>query len=178
MTSIYRNVNYSQGGLFIFFVGVCGLNIKTALFRGINSLSIDAKGRMAIPSRYRKYLQAFCDGELIITIDPEHCLLIYPLPEWEVIEQKLNALPTLNKQVRKLQRLLIGHATEVQIDNNGRILVPSTLRAFAGVEKKVVLVGQGNKFELWDEVTWNQCREEWLEESIEGLPPELGSLSL
>ncbi|MGD8429262.1 MAG: division/cell wall cluster transcriptional repressor MraZ, partial [Ectothiorhodospiraceae bacterium] len=102
------------------------------------------------------------------------------LPEWETIEQKLVRLPTLNRTARRLQRLLIGHATECQLDGNGRILVPPPLREFAGLDKKTVLIGQGNKFELWDENAWTEKRDEWLAEAAEEeeLPDELESLSL
>jgi MraZ protein len=150
------------------------------LFRGVNQLSLDAKGRMAMPSRYRDRLAECCEGQMVITVDPDHCLLLYPLPEWEEIERKLVRLPSLNKQARRLQRLLIGHATEVELDGNGRILLPPPLREFAGLDKHVVLTGQGNKFELWDERLWNERRETWLAEQEEegGLPPELESLSL
>jgi MraZ protein len=136
---------------------------------------------MAIPARYRDLLQENCDGQLVVTVDRDHCLLIYPLPEWEIIEQKLTRLPNLNKSARLLQRMLIGHATEVELDSSARILVPPPLREFAGMEKKVVLIGQGNKFELWDEERWNRRRDEWLTEDNEEvleLSADLESLSL
>jgi MraZ protein len=136
---------------------------------------------MAIPARYRELLQENCDGQLVVTVDRDHCLLIYPLPEWEVIEQKLTRLPNLNKSARLLQRMLIGHATEVEMDSSARILVPPPLREFAGMAKKVVLIGQGNKFELWDEARWNSRREEWLtedDEEVLELSADLESLSL
>lgn len=136
---------------------------------------------MAFPSRYRDKLDAYCDGQLVVTVDRDHCLLVYPLPDWEVIEQKLVRLPSLNRQARRLQRLLIGHATECQLDGNGRILLPPPLREFAGLDKKTVLIGQGNKFELWDEQTWAQNRDAWLAEAAEEdgeLSEELESLSL
>jgi MraZ protein len=151
------------------------------LFRGVNTLNLDDKGRMAIPARYRDLLQENCEGQLVVTVDRDHCLLIYPLPEWEVIEQKLTRLPNLNKSARLLQRMLIGHATEVELDSSARILVPPPLREFAGMEKKVVLIGQGNKFELWDEERWNRSRDEWLTEDndeVLELTADLESLSL
>lgn len=151
------------------------------LFRGVNTISLDAKGRMAMPARYRDRFMETCDGQLVITVDRDHCLLLYPLPEWEEIERKLVRLPSLNKQARRLQRLLIGHATECELDSHGRILLPPPLREFAHLDKHLVLIGQGNKFELWDEKIWNEQREAWLaEEGQEDgeLPPELESLSL
>lgn len=152
------------------------------MFRGVNTLNLDAKGRMALPSKYRDRLMSQGDGQLVVTVDRDHCLLLYPLPEWEDIERKLVRLPTLNKQVRRLQRLLMGHATECELDSSGRILVPPPLRAFAELDKRIVLIGQGNKFEIWNEDIWTQRRDQWLAESDDGneleLPAELESLSL
>jgi MraZ protein len=150
------------------------------LFRGVNVISLDSKGRMAIPTRYREPLVEHCDGNLVVTVDPDYCLLIYPLPEWEEIERKLAKLPSFNKKARALQRLLMGHATECEMDSHGRILVTPPLRSFASIDKRAVLIGQGNKFELWDEQRWNASCEEWLGEGQLGeeLPPELESLSL
>lgn len=150
-------------------------------FRGINNLALDAKGRMALPARYRDRLLEICGGRLVVTVDRDHCLLIYPQPEWEIIESKLIELPSLNKQARLLQRLLIGHATECEMDGQGRILLPTILRDFAGLEKKIVLIGQGKKFEIWDEDTWNESQAAWIEsvQSEEGeLPLSLEELSL
>ena len=150
-------------------------------FRGINNITVDAKGRMAMPARYRERLLESCGGRLIVTVDRDHCLLVYPLPEWEIIEAKLNALPSLNKQARLLQRLLIGHATELDMDGQGRILLPAMLRDFASLKKKAVLIGQGKKFEIWDEETWNESQEEWVAavQADDGeLPAALEELSL
>ncbi len=135
-----------------------------SLFRGVNRLNLDAKGRLAVPTRYRERLQECCASELVVTIDRDHCLLIYPLPEWQEIERKLMKLPSFNKAARNLQRLLVGHATEVEMDGQGRVLLPPALREFAELEKHTVLIGQGNKFELWDEERWNRQRDGWLDE--------------
>lgn len=133
-----------------------------------------------MPSRYRDRLQEACNGQMVITVDRDHCLLLYPLPEWEIIERKLVKLPSFNEQARRLQRLLIGHATETEIDGAGRILIPPPLRAFAELDKQVVLIGQGNKFELWNETSWDERREQWLAKDDDDapLPAELESLSL
>ncbi|MDZ7827976.1 MAG: division/cell wall cluster transcriptional repressor MraZ [Halofilum sp. (in: g-proteobacteria)] len=152
------------------------------MFRGVTNLNLDAKGRMAVPARYRDRLQAESEGRVVVTVDRDGCLLIYPLGEWEAIERELVKLPTLNKQARRLQRLLIGHATECEFDGQGRILVPGPLREFAGIDRRVVLIGQGNKFELWDEDTWNERRAAWMaaDDEDEGLelPAALETLSL
>ena len=150
-------------------------------FRGINNIAVDAKGRMAMPARYRERLLEACGGRLIVTVDQDHCLLVYPLPEWEIIETKLNELPSLNKTARLLQRLLIGHATELEMDAQGRILLPAMLRDFAGLNKKAVLIGQGKKLEIWDEDTWTESQAGWVEavKNDEGeLPDALKELSL
>jgi MraZ protein len=152
------------------------------LFRGVNALSLDTKGRMAMPTRYRERLRERSEGKLVMTIDTdERCLLIYPMPEWEDIERKLDALPSFNPHARRVQRLLMGHASDTDMDGNGRILVPPPLRQYAQLDKHVVLIGQGKKFELWDEELWNRRRDEWLaEETVgdESLPDELQSLAL
>lgn len=137
---------------------------------------------MAVPTRYRERLSERSGGQLVITVDRDHCLLLYPLPDWEDIERKLVRLPSLNKQARRLQRLLIGHATDVEMDGHGRVLLPPPLREFASLNKHVVMIGQGNKFEVWDEQSWNERRDAWLavdaDDDTEALPAELESLSL
>ncbi len=151
------------------------------MFRGNNEINMDAKGRMAIPARYRDALAASCDNCLIATIDiQDRCLFIYPMPEWEKIEAQIASLPTFNPTTRKLQRLLIGHAREIEMDANGRVLIPPELRQYAELEKKVMLVGQSHRFELWSMESWNRGREEWLADTAEGLeiPEEMQSLSL
>ena len=151
------------------------------MFRGVNRLNLDAKGRLAVPTRFRERLRECCASELVITVDTDHCLLIYPLPEWQEIERKLMKLPSFNKAARRLQRLLVGHATEVEMDGQGRVLLPPPLRQFAGLEKHAVLIGQGNKFELWDEGRWNDQRDGWLEQAdLEqlDLPADLELLSI
>jgi MraZ protein len=149
------------------------------VFRGATKVTLDAKGRLAIPTRYRERIAASCDGQLVATVDKDYCLLIYPFPDWEEIEMKLVALPSLNRQARRLQRLMVGYATEIDIDGHGRILLPRELREFAGLGRQAILLGQGNKFELWDEDSWNKKRDAWLSDDDEAdLPAELESLSL
>ncbi len=151
------------------------------MFRGISLVVLDVKGRIALPVRYRERLTQHECKQVVITIDTESpCLLLYPLREWEQIEAKLNALPSFNPVTRRIQRLLIGHATELEFDNNGRILLPSLLRDYAKLGKKVMLVGQSKKIELWDEATWNAKRSDWLLEGLQAseLSGELGSLAL
>ncbi|RAU17953.1 cell division/cell wall cluster transcriptional repressor MraZ [Nitrincola tibetensis] len=150
------------------------------MFRGVNPINLDAKGRLAVPARYRDMITEHCNGQMVATIDTEaRCLLLYPLPEWEVIQAKIEALPSFNKAARRIQRLLIGHATDLELDANGRLLLPSSLREYAGLDKKLILLGQGRKFEIWSESHWNETRDEYLDETDSAeLPAEMLDLSL
>jgi MraZ protein len=115
---------------------------------------------------------------MIVTVDRDKCLLVYPLPDWEELERKLVRLPSMNKVARRIVRIMVGYATEVDMDASGRILVSRELRDFATLERNAMLIGQGNKFELWDEQTWNEKRDEWLSEDDDGdMPADLESIS-
>jgi len=152
--------------------------VRIVVFRGATKVSLDAKGRMAIPTRYRERLAARCDGEIVVTVDKDHCLLVYPLPDWEELERKLVRLPSMNKVARNIVRIMVGYATEVDMDGSGRILVSRELRDFAGLDKTAMLIGQGNKFELWDEESWIEKRDAWLAGDDDGeLPADLESIS-
>lgn len=129
------------------------------MFRGINPLSLDGKGRLAMPAKHRQHLLETAGGQMVLTIDRDRCLLLYPLPVWEEVERQLIKLSSTNPRARALKRLLLGHAEECGLDASGRILLPAPLREFANLEKRVVLVGQGNKFEIWNEEVWNTWRE-------------------
>ena len=148
------------------------------MFRGVAQLNLDSKGRLAVPARFRDAVNVRCSGHLVVTADSDRCLLVYPLPDWEPIEQKLMALSSFNVQIRELQRRLVGYAEDVLIDTTGRILVPPALRQFAQLGKAVVLVGQGNKFELWNKDNWEQLMDKAGGSSAGGLPPELEGFSL
>ncbi len=148
------------------------------MFRGVAQLNLDSKGRLAVPARYRDTLLSRCSGHLVLTADSDRCLLIYPLPDWEPIEQKLMQLSSFNARIRELQRRLVGYAEDVQMDGTGRILVSSALRGYAQLEKNVVLVGQGNKFELWNKDGWGQLMDKTGGAGAGGLPPELEGFSL
>ncbi len=149
-------------------------------FRGVSNLSLDAKGRIVLPARYRERLIEICNSQLVVTIDTDQpCLLIYPINEWELIEEKIEALPSFNPTTRRIQRLLIGHATDIEVDTNGRMLLSNPLREYAQLGRKVVLIGQGKKFELWDEVLWAQRMDEWLGDRTDvEMPEALAELSL
>jgi MraZ protein len=150
------------------------------MFRGATKVSLDDKGRMVMPTRYREQIAELAQGHLVVTVDRDQCLLIYPLPEWEQTERKLMSLPSLNAQARRLQRLMVGYATDLELDGHGRLLVPPELREFAKLERAAMLIGQGNRFELWDAARWDERRDQWLmsEAAAGDLPTELDSLKL
>lgn len=151
------------------------------MFRGENKVTLDAKGRLAMPTRYRDGIVEDAAGRIVVTIDhAERCLLIYALPDWEEIERKLSKLPALDPLARSLQRLMIGHATDVELDSAGRVLIPPNLREYAGLTRDVVLSGQGTRFELWDEALWVAQREASikLHQSGQALSPELTAILL
>ena len=136
------------------------------MFRGISNLNVDTKGRIAIPSRYRESIQLSSMGQMVVTVDhTDRCLLMYAMDEWELVERKLMRLPNSNPRVRNMQRLVVGHASEVELDTQGRIRLSAPLREFAGIDKPVVLVGQANKFELWNEEAWETSRNTWIVEA-------------
>ena len=154
-----------------------------SVFKGVNQLSIDAKGRVALPVKYRDMLSSLCEGRLVATIDTQwKCLLIYPQPAWEIIEAELQALPALKPASRRLQRLLLGYASDLEFDGSGRVLLPQSLREYAGLvrEEKLTLVGQGKRMELWNENTWQAENLVWLDEAKDDpmVADELASISL
>jgi MraZ protein len=147
----------------------------------VQHINMDAKGRLAMPARQREPLLAECAGQVVVTIDTQSdCLVIYPLPEWERIEAEVQNLPALKPAVKRFQRLLLGYATDLELDGNGRLLLPQPLRDYGQFDKKLVLVGQGNKLELWSEVLWLSERDQALRESgpEAELPDELMTLTL
>ncbi|EKK3996327.1 division/cell wall cluster transcriptional repressor MraZ [Cronobacter sakazakii] len=152
------------------------------MFRGATLVNLDSKGRLSVPTRYRDLLNDASSGQMVCTIDIHHpCLLLYTLPEWVIIEQKLSRLSSMNPAERRVQRLLLGHASECQMDSAGRLLLAPVLRQHAGLTKQVMLVGQFNKFELWDEATWHQQVREDIDteqSSSEVLSERLQDLSL
>lgn len=148
------------------------------MFLGSHAITMDAKGRMAIPAKIRDALVSACDGRLVVTAhNEERCLLVYPEPVWAELQPKIEALPnTGNRRARRMQRLMLGYATPMEVDGNSRVLLPPTLRDYAGLEKKLMLVGQGRKLELWSESGWF----DWLDAAADDddMPEEMLSLSL
>ncbi len=136
---------------------------------------------MVVPTRYRERLLERSQGQVVVTLDLDgQCLLIYPLNDWELVERRLMELPSLQPESRRLQRLMVGHATDLVLDGHGRLLLPPELRELAALNRHAVLIGQGSRCELWDETRWNERRDAWLksETSSTQLPGQLDSLSL
>ena len=168
--------------------GATGSGSQTPVFRGVTHLALDAKGRMAIPARHRDGLAPAPAAEadtatdaaapLVLTADPSRCLLLYPRAGWEPIQARLMSFSSFDDKIRGLQRLLVGHAEDVEMDGTGRILVSPALRQYAGLDHRVVLVGQGNRFELWDETRWLAETTRTISFSNGELPPELAGFSL
>ena len=134
------------------------------MFRGNHQLLMDGKGRLAVPKKYRDCLAAECGLKMVITTGQyEDCLEVYPLPVWQRIEEKLSRHPDLSPEAEDearakaewTRRLVIGHATDCDIDSHGRLLIPPPLRTHAHLVKQVRMVGSSEKFELWDESTWS-----------------------
>ena len=150
------------------------------MFRGVHSLTVDAKGRLKIPTRHQAQIDKACAGQMVLSIHPDdNCLLLYPLGDWQNLERKVSALPSLNIHTKRLKRKLIGHATDCELDKASRILIPATLREYAKLNKKIILSGQGRNFELWDEDAWHKQMTSLDSLSKkEAVPPEITQLSL
>ncbi len=150
------------------------------MFRGVHSLSVDAKGRIKIPTRHQTQIDKICKNKMVLSIHPEdNCLLLYPLEDWQILEKKVSTLPSLNIHTKRLKRKLIGHATDCELDKASRVLIPATLREYANIDKKIIMSGQGHNFELWDEDTWNKQLNnlDYLSKK-QDIPPEITQLSL
>ena len=141
------------------------------MFHGVSTLSLDEKGRIAIPKRYRPRLREECAAKLITTVDlKDRCLLLYPEPQWRDVERKIMSLSTFDDANRRLQRMLVGHAAATEMDGQGRVLLPAELRDYADlrIKERGVLIGQGARFELWDEQHWTEQRKSWIAENNAG----------
>ncbi len=149
------------------------------MFRGGSTVKLDAKGRLALPTRYRPLITERFDGRLVVTIHNDGCLLLYPQPQWEEIEHRLINTPNQDRRIRDMQRMLLGYATEVEMDGHGRILLAPRLREFAKLDKNVALLGVGKKFEIWNEEAWEQIGSGWMggQGAADGTPHPLESLT-
>jgi MraZ protein len=135
------------------------------VFRGFSAVSIDSKGRLAVPSRFRERLTSIAGGCLVQTLSPlDRTIWLYPVTEWELIENKLAVLSDFDKQSRRAKQMMRGYATDCQLDTQGRILLSQELREYAGIKRQAVILGQGNKFEIWDQSSWHAQRDSWLDQ--------------
>lgn len=148
------------------------------MFSGTTELNMDSKGRLAIPARYRDEILALSQGRLVVTVDPSGCLLIYPESTWEPIAQGLMQRSAFDPRVRAMQRVLVGNAESQEMDAAGRILVSANLRARGQLDKEVALVGQGNKFELWDKQRWDALMGAVEPFSVDDMPASLEGFTL
>mgnify|MGYP001263854383 FL=1 len=138
------------------------------MFKGIHNINLDGKGRLTIPTKYRNTITDQSNGSMVVTMDTEEkCLLLYPSTIWATIEKKINDLPSFSKNHRRIQRILIGHAEDLDLDSAGRILLSKPLRLAADMTKKITLIGQGEKFEIWNEDTWNTKVNNWRSEETD-----------
>ncbi|MEM6708817.1 MAG: division/cell wall cluster transcriptional repressor MraZ [Pseudomonadota bacterium] len=152
------------------------------MFRGIANATLDAKGRMPLPTRFREQVLSRSSGQVVLTVDIEsRCLLLYCRQDWDAVQRRIEKLPNLSPTTRKLQRLLIGHATDLELDASGRFLVSPNHRDYAGLEKRLVVLGQSNKIEIWSEALWQASTEAWLNADSRReltLSEEFGTLSI
>jgi MraZ protein len=138
------------------------------MFKGIHSINLDAKGRLTIPTKYRNTINDQSNGNMVVTIDSEEkCLLLYPATVFSNIEKRINDLPSFTKNHRRIQRLIIGHAEDLELDSSGRILLSKPLRAVSEMSKKVTLIGQGDKFEIWSDDIWSNRVNKWRSEETD-----------
>ncbi len=124
------------------------------MFRGRHEYTIDSKGRTSIPAKFRDILNGKDNNGLIVTNEFDGCLVVYPIDEWRKVEEKISAFPDIRKEIKAYQRFFISGAVECPIDKQGRILIPPTLRDYAGLKRYVVFVGMLNKFEIWSKENW------------------------
>ena len=141
-------------------------------------MTVDNKGRLAVPARQREILLRLYSANMVVTLDSNDHLLIYPESNWQEVQQKLLKLPTGNPVLKAYQRLVLGHAETQQMDASGRLLLPGVLRELVDLNKEVALVGMGNRFELWDLTRWQAQTQEALHIDRDALADQLGDFSL
>ena len=140
------------------------------VFKGCNKISLDVKGRLTLPTRCRDGLVADGGNCVVVTVDlREVCLLVYSAAAWAPVEAALMALPNLDERYRRIQHMVLGHAVEVEVDSSGRLVLPPDLRLYAGLDRRLALVGQANQLEVWSEVSWEARRQDWRRVAAEDL---------
>lgn len=146
--------------------------VKAGMFQSRSALALDDKGRMSVPARHRDALMLQCEGRLTLTRHPDGCLLLYPRPVWESVRERIAALPI---SASAWKRFFLGNACDADLDGTGRVLISPELRKAVGLDKKVVLLGMGAHFELWDEARLAAKEEETI---AGGIPEALAGLSI
>ena len=146
-------------------------------FHGATVITLDAKGRLALPTRHRDALAA-SKRELVLTAHPEGCVLLYPMDAWEEVRARVEKFPSLNTQASWWKRLLLGHEELVTPDASGRILISAALRMYAKLERELVMYGQGSYFELWDHGQWTAKLSQAMAQPIGAPPPGMEDFSL
>ena len=151
------------------------------MFHSVNQIKVDGKGRIALPTRFREELDERCGGSMMVTVNltGERCLWLYPMDEWDQVAKKVNALSSFKPQHAKLKRYFIGYASNVSLDKTGRLLLPPSLREFAHIDKEACIVGQGQKFEIWNATDWNAGCLDWQDHPDTAEPtPEMEVMQL
>ena len=148
------------------------------MFEGAVAISLDVKGRLAIPARHRESLLAAAEGSLVLTAHPHRCLLLYPSPAWQPIRDQILKASSLDSRAAAIKRVLVGNARTEELDSAGRLLVAQEVREYAKLEKTVYLVGMGSHFEIWSEAGWRQQNDLAAEVLSGDLPPGFGDLVL
>ena len=143
------------------------------MFRGSFEHTLDAKGRVSVPSRFRDIIADRYDGRLVLAMDYDRCLTVYPLEEWERLEEKIKTLPMMKQEVKDFRRFLLSSATECELDKQGRLLIPPMHREHAGLLKTVMLIGIIDKIEIWDDKAW-ESRHSQNGDKIGNAPAALG----
>ena len=148
------------------------------MFQGSTALTLDAKGRLAIPTKHRELVNGQSQGKLVLTGHPDGCLLLYQAPAFDEVRTRLMTVSDSNSQVASWKRVIVGMAENIEPDGQGRVLVTPELRKFAGMEKQLMMVGQGNRFEVWSESAWNQQLEQIRAQSGQAMPQAMESFTL
>jgi MraZ protein len=148
------------------------------MFQGSTALTLDAKGRLAIPTKHRELMNGQSQGKLVLTGHPDGCLLLYQSPTFDEVRSRLMAVSDTNSRVASWKRVIVGMAENIEADAQGRMLITPELRKYAGMEKQLMMVGQGNRFEVWSESAWNQQLEQIRAQSGQTMPQAMESFTL
>ncbi|HDK03175.1 MAG TPA: division/cell wall cluster transcriptional repressor MraZ [Gammaproteobacteria bacterium] len=144
-------------------------------FRGVNVVTLDVKGRLAVPAVHRQKLADHCDGQVVVTLNRETSLLLYPLPEWEEVARRILRLPE-SEYASSLRAVMVANATDCRLDGHGRVLLPALHRELTSITKTARVIGIGGRLEIWDEATWDEKLRRSLDVVREEPPPSVGEI--